>query len=1389
MNLRRVLRGGLTSIIAAALIIVFAPFFGLQSNAGGPEQYGVWIGEEQFTQDHLTIKGKTGTATYDSTKRAITFDNFESKEDNLYESGSINCQLYSEISSLTLKGDAKFNYGLCDYGIYSKGNIDIDKDAEIEVTSNNYGIYSYGKNDVSVKGKLSVVVNCANFGTGIQSYWVSVEDSGVLDVTVNGCWSNAIQAQDRIAVKGTVNAEVTGELYYEFPGETSYGLYVSDTGNIVFNSGCNANVKVGGQKGVAVYSYGGIEIYSSDIYAEGVVDAIRSVGDTITLYSGVYIKNPAEGSLSGDAKYIVDADGNAATIAQIKNVDWYDVWVGKTQVNSDNKNDIPGIYGGGSASYDPIDKVLTFKGNVTDVKGSYNDSLIYAADNLTIKGDVSFIADNVDKAIGFSGSGNLTIDGTLNLKGYLFGIETTGGATLIINGKVVADAYNGYGISCDNLRINPGAEVEAYTDTTGSSAVYADDSIVIDGGKLTAEAEKESVSAVYTNYGIMVEDGTLTAVAEGKNAIAIYGGITVNSGIVTANSKMISSEAIMGDVTINGGQLSATSEGKNTCAIEGSVYANAGIIDAEVKKNDNKEDYVINGGVTIYSGELNVKGTCSGIYGNAIGVNGGTVDISADGRYGVKSSDIRFASGNVNVEGAEYGAYSPIKIYVFGGRVTASGSKNAMYVEKKDGISIATDAAITVPSGGKVYSTTSPDSTTITYSDETVIAKTVTIEGVEKYPVYVGEKQINSDNKDDIPGIKGGTAKYDPDTNTLTFEGNVTGVTGYFSDALIYSERPLTIKGNAILSDTTVDNSICIDSSGTLIIEGNIEADSQISTVVTYGSVIISGTLKANSMSEFAISAQDNIKVTGTLEAYSSGSWNYPVYSDNGSVIFEGDSVKIKNAEAYGIYANKDVIFKSGTTEIQGKDKAVYTTSGKISIADSLAITKPSGGRLSDDSTKILNPDLSEATLVKIGPAPVYKATFDANGFGTAPEEQSVYEGKRVAKPDDITAECHVFDGWFTDIACTAAYDFDTPVTADITLYAGWTEKHKLNKIYKYPTCTEPGYEDPYYECKDCGKWFKDEDGLILIVDHNAGLLPATGHLIDPDDATYEWSEDGHTCTAKAFCIKCGEAKEVATYVPGDASSKITATVKVPATTEKMGITTYTATFETEGFAVQTKDVEDIPVIIPGSDPTPTPGGEATPGGESTPTPGGEATPGGESTPAPGGEATPAPEGGATPTPTPTAAPVEYKEDEIVKDEETNASYKISSTTSKTVVFYSFVNKNVTDFEIPAEVTLGGKKYKVTEIAPNAFKNNKKLKKFTIGKNIKKIGKNAFYGCKNLKSITVKTTKLTKKSVGKNAFKKIHKKAKIKVPKKKLKAYKKIFKARGVTGKKQKITK
>ena len=69
-----------------------------------------------------------------------------------------------------------------------------------------------------------------------------------------------------------------------------------------------------------------------------------------------------------------------------------------------------------------------------------------------------------------------------------------------------------------------------------------------------------------------------------------------------------------------------------------------------------------------------------------------------------------------------------------------------------------------------------------------------------------------------------------------------------------------------------------------------------------------------------------------------------------------------------------------------------------------------------------------------------YTVTFDANGHGTAPAAQNVESGKTATKPADPTETGWTFGGWYTEAACTNAFDFSTPITGAITLYAKWTK-------------------------------------------------------------------------------------------------------------------------------------------------------------------------------------------------------------------------------------------------------------------------------------------------------------------------------------------------------------
>lgn len=137
--------------------------------------------------------------------------------------------------------------------------------------------------------------------------------------------------------------------------------------------------------------------------------------------------------------------------------------------------------------------------------------------------------------------------------------------------------------------------------------------------------------------------------------------------------------------------------------------------------------------------------------------------------------------------------------------------------------------------------------------------------------------------------------------------------------------------------------------------------------------------------------------------------------------------------------------------------------------------------------------------------------------------------------------------------------------------------------------------------------------------------------------------------------------------------------------------------------------------------------------------------------------------------------------------EDANCKYIITDDANFEVQFTGISKKSATSVEIPSTIKINEQVYKVTGVKANALKDNKKVKKLTIGENIKVIGKKAFYGCKNLKNITINTFNLKSKTVGAAAFKGLNAKVVVTVPENKLKAYKKIFKAKGLTGKKQAV--
>jgi len=273
-----------------------------------------------------------------------------------------------------------------------------------------------------------------------------------------------------------------------------------------------------------------------------------------------------------------------------------------------------------------------------------------------------------------------------------------------------------------------------------------------------------------------------------------------------------------------------------------------------------------------------------------------------------------------------------------------------------------------------------------------------------------------------------------------------------------------------------------------------------------------------------------------------------------------------------------------------------------------------------------------------------------------------------------------------------------------------------------------------------------------------------------------------------------------------------------------------TITFESSKFSTYVlcyADTEDrkSPAIVLGDykgTNTPAPEAATTPGTIPVPEATGTAAPLATSSPVPGGDpGLPVPETSTVPgivpdstqTPLPSASP-QGNPDSNVHDEPDsthnpdgsndgdkapvvkngikvtikNIKYMVTSDDDTKAARFMGVKKKNKSVTIPSAIKIQGDYYKVKSIANGACKGNKKLQKLVIGNNVRKIGKNAFKNCRNLKNIKIKTKYLNQGKVKKDAFKGINKNAAVQVPEGKVKSYKKLIKAKGA-GKKVQVKK
>lgn len=397
-----------------------------------------------------------------------------------------------------------------------------------------------------------------------------------------------------------------------------------------------------------------------------------------------------------------------------------------------------------------------------------------------------------------------------------------------------------------------------------------------------------------------------------------------------------------------------------------------------------------------------------------------------------------------------------------------------------------------------------------------------------------------------------------------------------------------------------------------------------------------------------------------------------------------------------------------------------------------------------------------------------------------------------------------------------AGQDKDLYITKQVTITITRSAcEHPDTKVKgeEASTCTTAGYTGDTY-CEQCGRKIKEGKEIAL--------LPHILEKIEKKNATTvkEGNIEYYHCSVCDGCFSDSEGtspitkestvipviKVTPTVTPTAAPSAKPTTEPGVEPTETPGAgpgAKPTAGPSAEPGAEPTVKPTAEPTETPGAEPTakPTAGSTAEPGGK--PTAGPSAEPGAEPTAEPGGKPTAGPSvsPAAEPTVTPSAAPTETPAGEpaipkptkkpVVKPakkgkkltDSKGAIYKVTSdkTGSPTVEYSAAAKGAKGTITIPAQVTIKGVTYKVTSVGASACRNRAGITKVIIGKNVKKIGNRVFSGCKKLKKVTIKTTKLTESTVGSNAFLGISSGVVVKVPESKVKAYRKLFKKKGIS--------
>ena len=146
-----------------------------------------------------------------------------------------------------------------------------------------------------------------------------------------------------------------------------------------------------------------------------------------------------------------------------------------------------------------------------------------------------------------------------------------------------------------------------------------------------------------------------------------------------------------------------------------------------------------------------------------------------------------------------------------------------------------------------------------------------------------------------------------------------------------------------------------------------------------------------------------------------------------------------------------------------GLETPVAYNDGKTDYGYCFAVETKTGYQLASDlkvvyngvdvtsSVKVLKYAWGGYVTVDLGKAigenpTTHTVTFNSNG-GTEIAPKEVVSGAKIKAPSAPTKDKYLFRGWYEDSTFSKEFDFNTPISSDMTLYANWEAANSINEI------------------------------------------------------------------------------------------------------------------------------------------------------------------------------------------------------------------------------------------------------------------------------------------------------------------------------------------------------